>query len=202
MKIKNWVLGAAAIVGLAGCSGSFEVAYEEGISGSVTRNWDVVGVNVFTPRELTVSNRNSLAPNADIVWHGEPFGDRRAQVAAIVEDGIEAGTASMNGDQSVTISATVVHFHAVTPQAVSRAPRAVHNIRFAIRAFDSATGEPLTPLEVISADLEAYTGAAAVAAAVEGQTQRVRIVDHIARVTRGWLGQGPDMRRRFSSVGR
>ena len=41
-----------------------------------------------------------------------------------------------------------------------------------------------------------------VTAAIEGNTQRVRIVDHIARVTAGWFGMGPDQRRKFTSIGR
>ena len=45
-------------------------------------------------------------------------------------------------------------------------------------------------------------GAAAVTAAMQGDTQRVRIVNHLARVTRGWLGVGPDQRRTFTSFGR
>lgn len=202
MMIPRWLVGSVAALILAGCGGTFETSYDAGIPANVTKNWRVTSVNVSVPDSLTVSNRNSLAPSADIVWHGEPFGDRRAQVARIVDDGLTAGTSGMSGERAVSISASIVQFHAVTPRAVSQAPGAVHNISYAIRVFDAATGQPLTEQQLISADFEAYVGAAAVTAAVNGQSQRVRITQHLADVTRGWLGRGPDMRRRFSSIGR
>ena len=85
---------------------------------------------------------------------------------------------------------------------MSRAPAAVHNIKYVAQVFDAETGEPLTEPESIAADLEAFVGASAVTAALEGNTQRVRIVNHLARVNRGWLGIGPDQRRTFSGLGR
>ncbi|MEM6341228.1 MAG: hypothetical protein AAF729_08760 [Pseudomonadota bacterium] len=38
--------------------------------------------------------------------------------------------------------------------------------------------------------------------AQQGQTQKVRIRDHLSRVIRGWLGVGPDPRGVFTGVGR
>lgn len=201
MHRRSILMGGSALL-LAGCSNSWEVAYDEGVALATSRDWNVTNVTVTVPSDLKVSNANTYAPNADIVWHGEPFGDRRAQVRAIMDEGITKGAASLNGSVPVSLSVVLLHFHAVTPAAVARAPGAVHNIRYVIQVFDNATGAPLTEPETINADLEAYVGAAAVTAALEGNTQRVRIVDHLARVTRGWLGAGPDQRRRFTSFGR
>lgn len=193
-------VGAAAF--LAGCSGTWEVAYDKNLDPNVTRNWQLENVLVAVPPDLSVSNSNTFAPNADIVWHGEPFGDRRSQVAAILGEGIRAGTADLKGKRKVTIASTLIHFHAVTPASVGRAPAAVHNIAYEVQVLDSETGDALTEKQFIQADLEANVGSAAVAAAINGETQRVRIVSHIARVTRGWMGFGPDQRRQFSSIGR
>lgn len=168
----------------------------------VTRNWRASNVLVSVPQDLTVSNANSYAPNADIVWHGEPFGDRRAQVASILREGIKLGAQPLKGSRPVTLAATLRHFHAVTPAAVARAPAAVHNIAYTIQVLDTETGRALTEPQFIQADLEANVGAAAVAAAIEGRGQRTRLVQHLGRVTRGWLGYGPDQRRTFSSIGR
>ncbi|NNE80770.1 MAG: hypothetical protein HKN18_10915 [Silicimonas sp.] len=187
---------------LAGCAGTWEVAYESTLDPLVTKSWNVQKVNVLVSEDLRVSNKNTLAPNADIVWHGEPYGDRRAQVKRIMEEGITRGTTELDGPRGVIINASLVHFHAVTPAAVSRSPAAVHNIKYVARVFDAQTGVPLTEAQEIAADLEAFVGASAVTAALEGNTQRVRIVSHLGRVTRGWLGLGPDQRRRFSGVGR
>lgn len=201
MHRRSILLGGSALL-LAGCSNQWEVAYEEGIAKSQSANWKVTDVSVAIPEGLTVSNANTYAPNADIVWHGEPFGDRRAQVARIMDEGITKGAASLKGSVPVTIAVELRHFHAVTPAAVANAPGAVHNIRYITQVYDNATREPLTEPELVNADLEAYVGAAAVTAAIEGDTQRKRIVDHLARVSRGWLGAGPDQRRRFTSIGR
>jgi Family of unknown function (DUF6778) len=202
MKRRTWIAGALAALALAGCSGSWQVAYDTGLDPEVTRGWKLVDVIALVPEDLSVSNNNSYAPSADIVWHGEPFGDRRAQVAAIIDDGLTMGATELQGTRPVTITARVIRFHAVTPAAVARAPSAVHNIRYVIQVLDAQTGDPLTAPQEISADLEAYVGAAAIAAAINGQTQRVRIVDHLANVTRGWLGFGPDQRRAFRGIGR
>lgn len=187
---------------LAGCSGRWDVDYEEGIDPNLSKSWHLHRVQVVVPDELTVSNENTYAPNADIVWHGDPAGDRRAQVAKILTEGLTRAAAPLKGPRGITLHATLGHFHAVTPAAVARSPAAVHNIGYTIQVLDDATGAPLTKMAAIEADLEAYVGAAAVTAAVQGQTQRVRIVDHIATVTSGWLGIGPDPRRTFQSIGR
>lgn len=191
--------GSAAL--LASC-GRWEVDYEAGLDPAVTRTWKLRSVNVIVPADLTVSNDNTLAPNADIVWHGEPFGDRRAQVQKIMQEALERGAGGLPGSRSVTLVSRIRHFHAVTPAAVSRSPGAVHNISYRVQMFDARTAEPLTEPTNIQADLEAFVGQAAVVAELQGQSQRVRIVDHVARVTAGWLGIGFDQRRVFESVGR
>ncbi len=200
MDRRTILLGGTAAL-LSGC-GRWQVEYEAGIDPSVTRTWKLADVNVTVPTSLSVSNDNTYAPNADIVWHGEPFGNRRAQVAAIVDEGIRRGAAGLPGSRDVTIVARVGHFHAVTPVAVARAPGAVHNIAYRTQVFDARTAEPLTEAQTIQADLEAFVGDAAIVAQIQGQSQRVRIVDHIAKVTAGWLGIGLDQRRAFESVGR
>ena len=187
---------------LAACSGSWATDYETGYTADVSRKWNVREVIVTVPDDLTVSEANSFAPNADIVWHGEGFGDRRKQVAAIVKEGITQGARGLRGSRQVTFSVTLEEFHALTPIAISRAPSGVHNISYYIQVFDSRTLQPLSEPVRIQADLTAYTQAAAVAAAQDGQTQKVRITAHLARVTRGWLGIGEDPRGKFSGVGR
>ena len=202
MDRRNLMTGGLALFALAGCSGRWTVDYNEGLDPEMSRTWRLENVVVSVPSSLTVSNSNTLAPNADIVWHGEPFGDRRAQVAAILDEGITRGASGLRGSRPVTMSVRLLQFHAVTPAAVARAPSAVHNIKYAIQVLDAGSGAALTEEQEVSADLEAYVGAAAVTAAINGLTQRRRITDHIDLVTRGWLGFGQDQRRSFSSIGR
>lgn len=202
MALKGFVLCGAACLVLSACSSAWEVAYDNPASAEETRSWTVVDVVAVAPESLTVSESNFFAPNADIVWRGEEFGDRHAQVAAIIDEGIARGASELNGPRRVTITARVNRFHGVTPSAVARAPSAVHNIEYVMQVFDATTGEAITDPETVQADLEAYVGSAAIAAAINGQTQKRRIVDHIAKITRGWLGFGPDQRRTFAGIGR
>lgn len=202
MNRRDFWGGLTFVLALAGCSGNWSIDYEQVVDKRVTSGWHLHGVKVLVPDHLTQTEANTYAPNADIVWHGEPKGNRRAQVAAILKDGILRGSAGLNGTRGVRFEVTLVRFHAVTPAAVSRAPGAVHNIQYIVQVFDDQTGRAISDPQVIDADLEAYVGDAAIVAAIQGQTQRVRIVDHIARVTKGWLGQGPDPRGKFSGVGR
>ena len=200
MQRRFFILGAPALLGA--CAGRWTTDFDTQLTANVTRSWRVSAVDVTVPENLSVSNVNRVAPNADIVWHGEPEGDRRRQVGAIVEEGIARGASELSGPRAVTFSVTMQEFHAVTPAAVAIAPSAVHNISYMIQVFDTRTIQPVTQPIQVQADLPAFTGAAAIVAAQEGQTQKVRIVNHLTRVTRGWLGVGEDVRRDFSGFGR
>lgn len=195
-------LGVLLVLLLTGCGGRFATSYDAPLSPVVTRTWTVVDVQVDVPAQLTVSDANAFAPRADIVWHGDPAGDRRAQVAAVMEDGVRLGVAPLQGENEVVLGVTLQEFHAVTPRAVNTAPAAVHNISFTIQAFDAATAVPISQATLITADLEALVGASAVIAAREGRTQKARITAHLAQVIQSWLGIGPDVRRKFTSLGR
>jgi hypothetical protein len=202
MAVKTWLVGFCAILMLAGCSREWRVDYPQDIEAEVSREWRLAAVVSVVPDTLRVSNSNSYAPGGDIVWWGEPYGDRRAQVARIFEEAVRAGASELQGERPVTVTATVQRFHAVTPAAVAAAPAAVHNIIFRIQVFDTRTAEALTEPVEIEADLEAYVGTAAMASAIRGEDQRTRIVSHLTAIIRGWLGYGPDQRRTFQSIGR
>ena len=195
-------LKIAGILLLAGCSGAWETSYKEPLDPAVTRNWTVRDVTVQLPADLTTTEENSYAPDADVVWHGEPFGDRKAQAAAIVDEGITQGARGLRGRQPVRLLVTLMEFHALSPKARAQAPSAVHNISYMIEVLDARTGETIAEPELIRADLLAFTGAAAIDAVVQGETQKVRITRHLRDVTAGWLGIGPDPRQTFSSAGR
>lgn len=202
MNRRSVLASGFSALALAACSGDWGVKYSDSPDPVQARRWKLSRVNVIVPDSLTVSEDNTYAPNADIVWHGEDFGDRRAQVGAIIREGLTRGARGLRGSRPVILSARLIQFHGVTPIAVDSAPGAVHNIKYDLQVFDARTGKPLTQAERISADLEAHVGTAAVIAAIQGDTQRTRIVRHIAAVTSGWLGIGPDQRRTFQGFGR
>jgi hypothetical protein len=201
----RWLKTAAALAFaavLSGCAGSFATDYDKGVEADVSRAWRVADIVVVAPASLTTTEENSLAPNADIVWHGEPRGDRRLQAARIVEDGLRAGSAALNGRTPVRLQAQLNHFHGITPVALNQAPAAVHNISYILQVVSLSTGDTLFGPETIQADLPALTQSAAAVAAANGISERQRIVDHIAETTAGWLGIGPDPRGTFNSLGR
>ena len=194
-------IGVAAFV-VPGCSGNWGVKYSDVPEPNKAKNWYVVGVRVTVPDSLTVSEANTYAPSADIVWHGEEQGDRRAQVRAIIKEGLSRGSRKLDGRKGVILAARVIQFHAVTPIAVNQAPGAVHNIKYDLQVYNARTLKPLTDPQRVSADLQANVGTSAVIAAINGNTQRVRIVRHLTAVTEGWLGLGPDQRGTFEGIGR
>lgn len=202
--LKQIALACGLALTVAGCASSnWETNYTQ-VPAEQATQWRVAAVNVTAPETLTTSEENSYVPSFDVVWHGEPYGDRRAQAAAILREGIQRGAAVAKGKTPVRIEAVVEQFHAITPVTRNREwmNAGVHDIRYTVQVFNARTGDALTQPQLILADLPALTGKAGDEADAKGFTQRVQIVNHIAAVTRNWLGHGQDMRKSFSRLGR
>lgn len=186
---------------VSACSGEWAVSYDAPVDAAVSRSWNVTDVRVVVPANLTTTEANTFTPNADIVWHGDAPGNRKAQVQAIMTEAARRAVKPLRGGKRAVLNITLSEFHAVTPKAVASAPAAVHNIGFVAQVTDAA-GNALTPATAIRADLPAYVGSQAYHAAANGPTQKTRITQHVDAVLKGWLGIGPDIRGTFSSVGR
>jgi Family of unknown function (DUF6778) len=143
----------------------------------------VNSVTVRVPRSLKVSEANRFLPSGDIVWREDPIGDRYAQVQKIFEDAMTRGVAPLNGPVGVDIEVQVLRFHALTEKA-RYTVGGVHSITFDLAIRDSETGELVVPVRTVRADLDAFGGKQALAAEARGQTQKVRISDHLAEVIR------------------
>ena len=197
------LLALAVCLLAAGCAGNWKTDYEK-VEATAVQNWRISAVSVAVPESLSVSNANVLAPNADIVWHGDPPGDRKAQVKAIMTNAALQATASLSGRQNAQLNIVLQEFHGVTPAAIARAPGAVHNIRFTAQVVERGSNRPLTAPMLIRADLAALVGSAAYynSAALTGEDQKTRVTRHLTQTLRGWLGVGPDNRGSFSSPGR
>lgn len=194
----------AGTLALSACGGSqWKTDYADVIKPEVSKGWRVVAVEVSVPKTLTVSEDNSFAPNADIVWRGDPYGDRYEQVDAIMTDAAKRGAAGLRGKRRVKLQITMQQFHALSEKARAVLQNSgVHDITFTAQVVDAKTGAPLSPPDLIKADLVAFVGDQAIAAEKQGQTQKVRISGHVARVIAGWLGHGQDVRRSFTRNGR
>lgn len=199
--VRLCVLGMAGLV--AGCGAGWKVDYPQALDPAVTRGWRVADVRVSVPETLTTSDVNSWTPDYDIVWHGDPPGDRRAQVAAVMTSALRAGTADLTGPRPVVLAVTVQQFHAITPKVEQYLSfSGVHDIRFTIQVIDARSRKPLTEVTRVEADAPALVGKAARDARARGYTQKQEVIDGVAKVIRGYFGTGPDPRHNFSRLGR
>lgn len=146
-------------------------------------NVRVENIVVRVPRSLSVSEANRYLPSSDIVWREDPIGDRHAQVATIFYDAMQRGTATLDGATPVLLDIEVGRFHALTEKA-RYTVGGVHNINFTLTLRHADTGALLAEPRRVRADLDAFGGAQALAAEARGQTQKVRISDHLAEVIR------------------
>lgn len=210
-------IAVAGILLVSACTKSWKTDYANPVDPQRTKTWRIVAVDVRVPGSLTVSEANLYAPNADIVWREDPLAAetdrettasiRRQQVDDIMTKAVWRGTRTFSrksgGTRPVTLRITMQRFHALSQKARIKLNRSgVHNITFSAQFVDHRTGTTLTKPERIDADLYAFVGKDAHNAEVRGQTQRVRISDHVANVINGWLGHGPDVRGTFIRRGK
>lgn len=201
MKRRTFLTLTGMTALLAAC-GQWKVGYDHAPDVAQAAGWRVTSVKVTVPESLSVSEEYVFAPKADIVWHGEPAGDRRAQVAQIVETGARRGAAGLKGSRPVRLDITMLRFHALSKKAREKlSSSGVHSIDMTVRVIDVATGQVLAEEPRLEADLPALSGKQAIEAERQGQTQKVRITNHIAVVMASWLGTGPDARGSFSRIG-
>lgn len=145
--------------------------------------YDVAEVRIIVPQTLTVSEANSYHPKADIVWRGDPPGDRYAQVRAIMEEGFANGTAGMTSGRRVIVEAEVVLFHCVT-EKTRYLIGGVHSIRFNLTVRDAETGQIIDGPRLVNADIKAAGGEKALEEDRAGRTQRVVVVENLTAVSK------------------
>ncbi|MEM7471416.1 MAG: DUF6778 family protein [Pseudomonadota bacterium] len=196
MKMFKLVLTLASMAVLTACAGTDEVTRGSGLTPdtlvqsemrAASKNWSVADVRVTVPKTLRVSEANLYYPWTDIVWRGEPFGNRHAQVARILEFGLSRGLTHLDGPRAVFFDITLKRFHALTEKA-RVSVGGVHNIIFDLTVRDAVTGVTLQGPVEIELDLKAYGGARALAAMQRGHTQKVRIESHLTNTMRRQFG--------------
>jgi hypothetical protein len=148
--------------------------------------YDVQDVRISVPSRLRVSEANMFYPVADIVWRGEPMGNRHAQVTSIFRESADRGTYTMTTGREVIVDVEVTRFHSVT-EKTRYTVGGTHSMHFNLTVTDSATGEVLDGPRAIVADTRAAGGAQAVAEEQMGRTQRVVVVERLASVIRAEL---------------
>lgn len=147
------------------------------------REFDIQAVRVTVPRNLRVSEADVYYPIADIVWRGEPRGDRHAQVQAIFDEAMARGTRGLDSGPDAVVDITVQRFHALT-EKTRYTFGGVHSLKYELTVRDARTGEVLDGPRRVNADVKASGGLRALAEEQAGRTQRVVIVEDLARSIR------------------
>lgn len=145
--------------------------------------YTVRGVQVDVPRDLSVSEANSYYPMADIVWRGDPVGDRYSQITAIFQAAAERATATMQGPREAVVSIRLVRFHGVT-ERTRYTVGGNHNMVFDLTVLDAATGAVIDGPRRIEADARAAGGQAAIAEEQAGRTQKVVVTEKLVETLR------------------
>lgn len=185
MSIRRFTVMTLLALGVSACATPDLATRETPIDGPVLSTpaiaFKVMDVRVTVPKTLKVSEANVFYPFADIVWRGDPYGDRYQQVKAIFENGMGRGTAKLTKGRRVFVDITVRQFHALTEKTRSTIGGS-HSIKFDITVVDAKTGKVVVPTRQVSAELVGFGGRRAIEADRVGQTQKVRITDYLAKV--------------------
>lgn len=145
----------------------------------IASQYEVVDVQVAVPSYLVVSEADVYLPQADIVWREDPLGDRHDQVRTIMTDALTKGTNALVGPRKVVMAARINMFHALTEKARNTVG-GKHNVQFDYVLLDAETRQPVTTVQSMDASLKAFGGSKAYRAMRKGQTQKVRITNHVA----------------------
>jgi len=186
-KLIKYIAGMALALSVTACATPQNVTSNSIVTATAEENqldnpaYLVQQLSVTVPNELTVSEANVFLPIADIVWREDPLGDRKQQVQDIMIDAIVKGVSKVSDGQPVTMEVRLTKFHALT-EKTRYTVGGRHNIKFDYVLRDAQTGVPVTDVKHIDASFKAYGGSNAVAAMARGETQKVRISQHIEQL--------------------
>ena len=187
MRLMKSLALVAFAAALSACSGADTVTRNAPLVApradapavqQIVRDYSLHSIRVAVPADLRVSEANSYYPIADIVWRGDPLGNRPQQITDIFQTSIAAAGQGLTGQRPVTVDVELVRFHSLT-ERTRYSVGGVHSIKFDLTVRDAITGEVLEPTRRINGDLAALGGYAALAADNQGQTQKVRITAHL-----------------------
>lgn len=183
-KIIKYIAGIALALSVTACASTQRVSSNQVIEAAPQAialahpAYMVQQLSVTVPVELSVSEANIFLPRADIVWREDPIGDRKEQVQTILIDAISAGASQVTQGRPVTMEVRVNTFHALT-EKTRYTVGGRHNINFDYLLRDAETGIPVAEVQNVALKFKAYGGARAFEAMARGETQKVRITQHV-----------------------
>ncbi len=180
-------LGACAPVETSSRNVSLDTPLLGASAQVATRDYTLTEVRATASRDLRVSERNGYYPFAQIVWRGDPIGDRYAQIETLFETAGARAATDLVGARPVVALVQVARFHGVT-ERTRYSVGGVYNVEFQLSIVDAETGEVIEAPRMITANLPAPGGEAAVRLEQSGQTERVRILDFLTFVLTREIG--------------
>jgi hypothetical protein len=153
---------------------------------TLERNYAVAEINYMVPENLSVSEGNGFYPTTDVVWRGDPIGNRPAQIGAMFQEAITRNAPVLQGDLPVIVDLTLIRFHGVT-ERTRFSIGGVYDIKFDLTIRDALTGFVIEPTRRVHVDLAAPGGVGAILAEQRGQTEKVRVTNFLAIVMHGEL---------------
>jgi len=197
MKAFKTVLSLGLVLGLSACvqpeasrsgapaAGAVSLATKDApveMAGKkVAIPLNVTRVEIKVPSTLRVSEADTWYPIADVVWRGEPRGNRLVQVKAIFEEAAARGTRDLKSGVAVVAEVEVTRFHCVT-EKTRNSIGGVHSLFFKLTIRDASTGAVLDGPRLVNAEVKAHGGSRAIAEDYAGRTQRVVVVERLAQV--------------------
>ena len=188
MKLFKITSVAALVLSIASCASVDTVSRNApldvpafGVGGGIIARSYVIGDMTFAASsDLRVSESNSYYPNADVVWRGDPIGDRIQQIGTIFETATVRNQDRLEGNIPVVVDFELVRFHGVT-ERTRFSIGGVYNIVFTM-SVRNAVNEIIEEARLIKADLSAPGGVAALMQEQRGQTEKVRVTDFLTQV--------------------
>ncbi len=193
---KSIILCLALVlnIGLAGCAildlpqrdTPFRANSVEAFGQATIRDYAVHSMTFIAPTNLKVSESNGYYPMGDIVWRGDPVGNRIEQVANIFETAVQRNQSELSGRIPIVVDIELVRFHGVT-ERTRFSMGGVYNIVFDLTLRHAKTGAVVERRHRVKADLTAPGGYAALLQEQRGETEKVRVTDYLTQIMRGEL---------------
>lgn len=188
------VIALAMVFFLSACGGA-QLISGGGDAGpraptELQSSYNVTKVNFSFDPAMQVSEANSYFPGKDLVWREDPYGDRFAQVRAIMTEALQRGVSTIKGPRPVVIDVQLTRFHALTEKTRFSSLPATHDIQYNLTVRDASTGVVLEGPRHVNGKFKALTGDAAIEAMARGETQKARIQAEMVALIRRELGWG------------
>jgi hypothetical protein len=151
---------------------------DSSVVAAVDRDYRLQALNFSVAPGLTVSEANNFYPIADIVWRGDPAGDRGAQIAALFQEAATRVQGAMTGQQGVVADVVLRRFHGLT-ERTRYSIGGIYDVEFDLTIRDVATGAVIEPSRNVILQLQGPGGEIALELEREGLTERVRIVNFL-----------------------